>query len=68
MSLLFIPVLQKHFAWVKSYSKFAVGVLLQMIRVIIIFMVFVTKVRYVHLEHTDYNITIQCIFQEEHGA
>ena len=59
------PVLRKHFSWVKSYNKFIVLVLLQMIRVVIL-MVFVIKVRYVHLKYSDYNTTIPCILQEEH--
>ena len=61
------PVLRKHFSWVKTYNKITLGVLLQIARLTTL-MLFVIKVRYVYLKHSNYNATIQCVFQEEHGA
>ena len=62
--LIFCPLLQRYFYWVKSYSKFSMGVVLQIVRVII-FAIFITLARHNFLKQNghDTSTTIQCIFQ-----
>ena len=62
--LFFYPVLRKHFSWVKSHHKISLSALLQMARVIML-MAFILKARHTSLEHSGYNSTVQCIFQED---
>ena len=57
------PVFRKHLSWVKSHHKILLSVLLQMASVIT-FIVLVLKARHRYLEHSGYNSSIGCIFQE----
>ena len=63
--LIFRPLLQRYYNWVRSYQKFSMGVVLQIVRVIIL-AIFITLTRYNFLKQNghDNSTTIQCIFQE----
>ena len=57
------PLLQRYFYWMKSFSKFSMGVVLQIVRVIIL-AIFITLARHNFLKQNghDNSTTIQCLF------
>ena len=63
--LIFLPLLQRYFYWVKSHQKFSMGVVLQIVRVIIL-AIFITLARHNFLKQNghDNSTAIQCLFQE----
>ena len=61
------PFFHNYFSWVESYWKFAVGVVLQMARVLTL-MAYVITARYNYHKYNRSNSIIQCIYSEDYGA
>ena len=61
------PLLHKYFSWVKSYWKFFIGVIAQILRVIAL-VVLDLMAQNSYLTQNGQNSTLQCIFSEEEGA
>ena len=61
------PLLHKYFSWVKSYWKFFIGVIAQILRVIAL-VVLDLMARNSYLTQNGQNSTLQCIYSEEKGT
>ena len=60
------PLMHKYFHWVKSYHKFFLGVVLQIVRIVALMLIEV-KSRDLYFKHYGSNATIQCTFSEKGG-
>ena len=63
----FYPLLHKYFSWVKSYWKFSIGVIAQVVRVIVL-MALELMARNKYSAQNGQNSTLQCIFSEKKGV
>ena len=64
---IFYPLLHKYFSWVKSYWKFSIGVIAQVVRVIVL-MALELMARNKCLAQNGQNSTLQCIFTDKKGV
>ena len=60
------PIMRNYFHWVKSYHKFFLGVVLQIVRIVALMLIEV-KSRDLYFKHYGSNATIQCTFSEKGG-